>query len=212
LAASAQAAAPPQGQGEWNFQVTLDGRPIGSHRFSVTPAQGASGPGFSGTVRSVADFNVKMLGLTVYRYHHEATATWSGGCLATLDASTDDNGSPHRVVAQRKPGALSVVVGTDPGAAATDMPGCVTDYAYWSPSLREQSRLLDPQWGLLDDVRITPLASKPLTVEGAQVDAKGWRIAGPKQPVDVWYAESDGRWIGLDSKVRGGRVLSYRLP
>ncbi|WP_368671230.1 hypothetical protein [Achromobacter xylosoxidans] len=41
--------------------------------------------------------------------------------------------------------------------------------------------------------------------------ATRWRIAGPRHPIDVWYAAGSGEWVGLDSTVRGGRRLSYRL-
>ena len=48
------------------FEVALDGKPIGTHRFVL------GGTAQTRTVRSEASFTVKLLGLTVYRYRHEA--------------------------------------------------------------------------------------------------------------------------------------------
>ena len=72
--------------GDWNFRVTLDGREIGSHRYTLEPSgQGA-------VLRSQADFDVRFLFVTAYRYDHEAVERWQNGCLSALDSSTDSNG------------------------------------------------------------------------------------------------------------------------
>jgi uncharacterized protein DUF6134 len=41
-----------------------------------------------------------------------------------------------------------------------------------------------------------------------QVRARGWRISGPAQSIDLWYSER-GEWIGLDTRV-DGHTLHYR--
>lgn len=51
-----------------------------------------------------------------------------------------------------------------------------------------------------------------ITVRGQPRAATRWRITGPRNPIDVWYATDTGEWVGLDSTVHGGRKLSYRLP
>jgi hypothetical protein len=67
LLAAASLAQARDGSRVFDFDVQLDGKPVGTHRFEVTRhADGTE------SVRSVARFDVKILGLTVYRYRHEA--------------------------------------------------------------------------------------------------------------------------------------------
>lgn len=202
LSAGLLAAAAPGLVRAQDFEVTLDGQPIGMHRFTVggTPA--------ARTVRSEAAFAVRLLGLTVYRYRHQASETWRGDCLATLDARTDDNGKTSRVQAQAEGDALQL---TGP-AGPLSLPGCVMGFAYWHPALRMQAptQLLNVQTGRYEAVRIQRMESGTLEVHGQPQPAERWRIDGPAHPVDVWYTPA-GAWVGLDSSVGGGRQLRYRL-
>jgi len=83
-------------------------------------------------------------------------------------------------------------------------------FAYWNPALRQQTRLLNPQSGADERVRVRRIGDGTLNVRGEPVVAQHWRIEGPVAPLDVWYS-AQGDWIGLDSTVAGGRTLSYRL-
>ena len=187
--------------GDWNFQVSLDGNPIGEHRFHVTStADGRE-------VVSEADFSVRILGITAYHYHHAARETWRAACLTSMVSSTDDNGKALQVRLERK--SDRAAAGDSPSASPLD--GCVMSFAYWNPAIRTQTHLLNAQTGKLDAVKISPLPAGTVDVRGKPVAATGFRIAGPADPIDVWYGE-DGSWIGLDSVVSGGKKLSYRLP
>ena len=84
-------------------------------------------------------------------------------------------------------------------------------FAYWSPTIRTQTSLLNEQTGKLEPVRIEPIGSNSIEVHGRPRTATGIRITGPANPIEVWYS-GEGEWVGLDSVVCGGRKLSYRLP
>lgn len=203
--------------GEWNFQVTLDGKPIGTHRFTVTADDGGSGGGGDRSLKAVSDaaFTVKLLGLTVYRYRHQAVEQWRGDCLRALDSSTDDDGAPSRVRATTERDALRVATEASPPAVSTvpalqSLPGCAMSFAYWNPAILSRKQLLNAQTGKYESVSIATVEDGMLAVRGSSVAATRWRIDGPTQPVDVWYT-AQGEWVGLDSTVGGGRKLSYRL-
>lgn len=185
IAAASGAVAQPAT--ELDFTVRLDGKPIGSHRFVVT--RDAAG---NAAVSSDAKFEVKVLGWTAYRYEHHARERWSGNCLLQLDASTDDDGKTTTVQRRRGDG----------------IDGCVMTFAYWNAALPDQRRLLDPGTGKLVDVDIAPLQPSPVESRAGTVTAKGWRISGLPNAIDIWW--SDGEWIALDTSI-GGRRLSYRL-
>jgi len=173
-------------QGEWNFSVTLDGKPIGTHRFVV------GGTGAARSVSSHALFVVRMLGIPVYRYRHEAQERWQGDCLRELRSDTDDDGRQNQV-GQRFEG------------------DCLMGFAYWNPRLVQQRRLVDPQTGRTQAVRFEALSDAVIEVRGRAVAAQGWRLMAEKQRITVWYAADGGRWIALDAEAKGGRRLSYRL-
>lgn len=207
-AVAAHAGPASAGSREWDFAVLLDDRPIGTHRFVVAE------DGDARIVASTADFAVRILGVTVYRYRHQADERWQGDCLAALDADTDDDGRQTQVRGRLEGGGSFRVVATPRGARATeaDAAGCMMSYAYWNPALRHRTRLVNPQTGRIDAVTITPLGASTIDVHGMPTAAEGIRIQGPAEAIDVWYATDGGAWIGLDSRVAQGRRLSYRLP
>jgi hypothetical protein len=174
----------------WDFDVRLDGKPIGTHRFVV------SGLAAAREVASMASFDVRLLGITVYRYRHEAQERWQGDCLRSLKSRTNDDGKVAQVDEQR------------------DAADCLMGFAYWHPALHQQTRLLNPQTGKVEDARFDPLPAAPLLVNGREVAATRWRLTATtpasKQDITLWLDRADGRWIGLDAQVKG-RLLTYRL-
>ena len=189
LAGAALPAAATGPTGEWAFRALLDGEPIGQHRFSV------SGEGDERRVVSQADFAVKFLGITAYRYRHQATERWRGNCLTALDSTTDDDGKPEAVRIDQ-----------------TDvLKGCAMSFAYWNPAIQTQTRLLNAQTGQFETVQVRRTGSGSVEVRGKPVEANEFRITGAARPIVVWYTPR-GEWVGLDSIVAGGRKLSYRLP
>ncbi len=187
----------------WNFDIRLDGKPIGSHRFEV------SGPPEARTVTSDATMAVKMLGLTVFRYRHQAQERWKGDCVDAIQSTTDDDGKAEKVDWRRDGGG-----GGSDGGGGGD---CVMSYAYWHPALVKQTRLLNPQTGKMDEVKVERLPDATITVAGGEVMATRWQLVtkppkGDAQRLTLWLDRSDQRWLGLDARVRGDRVLTYRLP
>jgi hypothetical protein len=175
------------GDSRIQFDVLLDGRHVGTHRFDIREA--ADG---ARQVRSAAAFDVKFLGFVAYRYRHQADESWNDGCLRQIDATTDDNGKPSRV-------------------ARSLGEGCVSSYAYWDPqALLRQRALLNPQTGEVDDVRIERMADETLSVRGAKVFAERYRLRSAKLTIDLWYSKQ-GEWLQLVSTAGAKRELRYRL-
>lgn len=171
------------------FEVLLDDQPVGEHRFELTP----DGDGLR--LRSEARMTVRVLGIPLYRYRHTADERWSGGCLRSLEATTDDNGKVTQV-SRPHPGPLPQA---GEGANAKE---CLMTFAYWNPAILRQSRLLNPQTGEVEAVRIERIGDGDQPVR--------WRIHTRTNPVDLLLSAS-GEWIGLDSTLAGGKRLAYRL-
>ena len=202
LAIGSVAQAADAGPRVYAFRAVLDGKPIGEHRFTIVT------DGATRRVTSDAEFVVKFLGFSAYRYRHHAQERWSGDCLSELASTTDDDGKAATVKLVRSGDTDEITTGT----GRTSESGCLMTYAYWNPAMREQKRLLNPQTGKVDAVRIERVADGDVDVGGKPVHAFDWRIAGGEAPIDVWISDQ-GEWVGLDSRVgKGKHKLSYRLP
>lgn len=190
----------------WDFDVLLDESPIGNHRFTVTRE------GQKTQVKSLAEFDVKILGLSVFRYRHEAREQWNGDCLVSLQSKTDDDGTPEQVNAQADAGGglsvKSVVKGT---AREKSLPGCVMSFAYWNPVMLRQTTLLNAQTGKLTNVTIEPLPDGKVQVGSGVVEARRYRLTGGDHPLVLSYSPQ-GEWLALESTVSGGKHLRYQLP
>lgn len=170
-----------------DFEVFLDAKPVGTHRFEIEK----SGDEVR-RVTSNASFQVRIFGIPAYRYRHEATEKWEGGCLKNIESATDDNGEREKV-------------------SRTLQYGCISSYAYWNPEvlLRQQS-LLNPQTGATDAVRIESIGEEGITVRGQSVRASHHRLTSDKFVIDLWYSKQ-GEWLQLESTTTTKRKLRYRL-
>jgi len=169
----------------WNFRVFLDEREIGHHHFTLRT------DGAARELRSEARFQVRVLGLTVYRYAHDAMERWRGECLQALDSTTDDNGDREKVDWRGEPG------------------GCALSFAYWNPKILQGGSLLNAQTGRFEPVTVTSQGEETIEVRGRPTPSQRYRLAGANLAIDVWYAGA--QWVALESAAKGGRRLRYRL-
>jgi len=184
----------------YEFDVHLDQRPIGTHRFTIRKdVDGTS------TVQSRASFDVRLLGIPAYRYRHEASESWQGDCLAAIDATTRDNGKDRRVSGRQREGRFQL---EQPAPAA--LPACLAAYAYWDRDLLlRQRELLNPQTGRLDAVRVESLGTQSVELGGQVVPAERYRLHAAQYRIDLWYSPR-GEWLRLES-TSGSRRIIYRL-
>jgi hypothetical protein len=182
------------------FDVYLDGKKIGFHRFEIDNA--GDGP----SVLSEASFDVKFLFVTAFSYRHNTTERWAEGCLEKIEARTDSNGNRLEVNGLRTQGGFLI----DNGGQQTALPDCVMTFAYWNPVFLDQPRLLNPQTGEYVDVDVEELGTDTVEIAGRQVVARSVRITAPKVDIRLWYSES-AEWLALESVAKGGRIIRYEL-
>jgi len=183
------------------FNVFLDDAKIGFHRFEISGADfGAS------EVQSQANFDVKFLFITAFKYRHLNAETWSNGCLESIEAHTNSNGKRTQVSG----GVSSDGFVLDNGGGVRELPECIMSFAYWNPEFLEQKRLLNPQTGEYLDVSIESLGQVQTRVGNSDVEAAAYRISAHNVEVTVWYS-LDLEWLALESPAKGGRTLRYEL-
>lgn len=185
---------------EWNFKVYLDDSEIGYHSFRLIEGQDQR------QLESQADFRVKFLFVTAYRYQHENVETWQGECLQQIESHTDANGKLLTVSGSQGPEGFKV----ETSDTSRQVPGCVKTFAYWDPRFLSESALLNSQTGEVIPVVIEPLPEPSYRVRGQEVPAQGYRMRGKNLDMEIWYS-MDRQWLGLVSSIKGGRTLRYEL-
>jgi hypothetical protein len=184
----------------WLFRVYLDDREIGYHEFSVTDREGGQ------DVEISAEFDVKILFFNAYSYDHQNLESWTGDCLARIDASTNDNGAKSAVSGQSSANGFVVNVNQDDAVVGAD---CVRSFAYWNPVILESETLLNAQTGELVDVVIRNHGADMVQVGSDQLPAEKYTIEMRDGPIHLWYSPGARQWLALEAATEGGRMLRY---
>ena len=196
VSAAAQAPDPRQ----LDFDVFLDDRPIGYQRFALVPI----GDGLR--IETRAEFAVKVLGFTAFEYLHRNVEQWRGGCLHSIESSTDSNGQLYRVSGRSDDGGFRVAGNSD----ERRLQGCVASFAYWDKSsLLGRQQLLNPQTGEHVAVEIASVGTRPLRLGGREFKVEQYAMRGKDIDIVLSYAAGSGEWLALESRLDGGRVLRY---
>jgi hypothetical protein len=182
------------------FDVFLDGKKIGYHRFEI------DGPRSNAAVRSEASFDVKFLFVTAFSYRHSAEENWAGGCLKQLEARTDSNGKQLNVIGTRTDSGFVI----DTGDQEAELPECVMTFAYWNPGFLDEPRLLNPQTGEYLEVEVEELGNDLVKIDGREIPARSVRLTARKMDITLWYSENS-EWLALESVAKGGRIIRYEL-
>ena len=185
---------------EWNFRVLLDGREIGHHNFTLFDT------GMERRIESEANFDARVLLLFRFQYQHSNAEIWRDDCLVEINSETNTNGKTISLQGYRDEDAF--VVATD--EEKRRLPQCVKSFAYWNAEILNEARLINQQTGRYQEVNIAPQGRETVTIRGVEVAAQRYRLTGEKIDLDIWYSES-GEWLQLESKVKGGRTISYQL-
>jgi len=197
LAPAAEAGAAPD-TGTMRFAVHHDGDRIGTHELTFR----RTGPERL-TVEIAIDLKVGFAFVTLFRYTHRNETRWADGKLVRMDARTNDDGTTHRVRAERTAdGQLRVT--TKDGKTRT-VPGDTLPSTYWMTATVEQNVLLNTQKGKLADIAVAP---RPQTdrvpAPGGPVAAQGYTMSGGLD-AEAWY-DAQGRWVKLAFQARGATV------
>jgi hypothetical protein len=197
---SAPASAVEGAAKRWHFAVSLDGKRIGEHDFTVTAR------GEDVDVDIQAHFKVRAAFIPLYGYDHQDHEVWRRGCLAQMDSQTNDDGKKLAVHGTAKGDGFEV---KGPHGEAT-LPTCVKSFAYWDESFVAESRLLNSQTGEFEPVNLTRHGVENLQVSGQSLAARHYSLRTGHFGIDLWYS-SQGEWLALESHLENGRTLRYEI-
>jgi hypothetical protein len=182
-----------------SFNVLRDGQAFGKH--AVRFEKGADG-----TLIATTDVSLKAgLGpVTLFRYELDATETWLGGKLVSVNGKVNEDGKKRSVVAKRDGDALSVKGSDFNGVAPTG----ILPASHWNYDQTKSSKLLSTEDGEIINVKVESLGREKIKAGGKTVNANRYRMDSAID-VDLWYDDT-GRWVKLTFEARG-QTIDYVL-
>ena len=84
----------------YDFKVWLGDRAIGEHTYRIFESADQT------LVESRADYDVKFLFASLFKYRHEANEVWRNTCLVNLSSKTRMNGKRSSLEGQLTPGGF----------------------------------------------------------------------------------------------------------
>ncbi|NNE37686.1 MAG: hypothetical protein HKN08_05220 [Gammaproteobacteria bacterium] len=187
---------------QWIFNVLLNDKTIGEHRFMVSPVEDDLLK-----VESNANMRVKILFFEAFKYTHQATEIWRDGCLESIEATTDNNNDMLTVNGMSQE-QYFIVEATENKEM---IEGCVKSFAYWDLStILNAEKLLNSQTGEYIEIELIVNDWETVLAAGVEWKAKKYSLVGKDMHIDLWYGPN-GEWIKLRSKLKNGRELVYDL-
>lgn len=189
-----------------DFDVFLDGEPMGSHRYTLQTL------GERIKVTSEARYRVKVLFVTAWQYMHRSEETWVRGCLQSISSTTNENGRDFQVHGRTSAAGLELETRDGPMVHS----GCVRTFAYWDPALLDTPRLMNAQTGKISAVTVTTTESRsgqePVGAKRGHTSEGTTRavaVRGDDIHLDLSY-DPTGEWLSLTSLTKEGRSIEYR--
>src|SRR5205823_5062340 len=156
MAARAEPAASTQPDTTLNFAVMRNGTPIGNSTVRLRRE------GEETVAEIVTHIQVKIAYVTVYRFDQSQTERWADGNLVAFTSITDDNGTPHKVVAKRQGNTLLV----DADGKLSEVDPTLTPVSLWNPTLVRKKLALNPQDGTITPVSVVDHGEEKLVLDG----------------------------------------------
>lgn len=183
-----------------DFTITRNGDVIGAHHVRFMRN------GDDVTVRTDINIRVTFAFITLYDYQHEATEVWRGGVLHSIEAKTNNDGTPEFVSLRREGGRL---VGNST-RGKLGLPDDIGATSYWNSAYLDVGTWLDTQDGEVLQMRHQQKGEEEVTVRGQTVTArKSHSLADNGSEVSLWYAAD--QLVKMQFRAFDGSILDYDL-
>lgn len=182
------------------FRALLHGSQVGQHSV-VFRADGSRL-----RVTTHIDITVKVLFFTAFSFRHDAEEVWEAGRLASVESTTEDNGTALKVSGYAAADGFRIIGADGPFLASAKL---LTSDTLWDSQLVRQSRLIDVQHGGEVGLVAKLLGEEPVETPQGQMRAKRYQIITPHYAGSLFY-DAGGRWVkGLIEQQ--GEILEYAL-
>jgi Family of unknown function (DUF6134) len=148
---------------------------------------------------------VKMLGMTVYRFDQDSTETWSGDELEELSSQTSDNGVKHSVQVHRDGATLDLRADlASSSVAQTSLSG-----SQWYEPHFESATLIHNVDGRLLHVTARKLGTETIRVGAVQIETRHYRFSGDVSD-DFWF-DTEGLLVQRRLVAHDHSVVQFTL-
>jgi hypothetical protein len=186
--------------GRFIYTITRDNDPIGTQKLEFT-AEGADGL----LVVTDVDIDVRILGLSVYRFTQHIEERWQGGKLYALTSRTDDDGDERLVELGREGDRLKGHF----NSKARDVDGNLIPSTLWHPNAINQTAVLDTVRARVHQVTVTDKGRVAVVLPTGQLDARRYAFNGELNR-DVWYGP-DATILVAEMKAKDDSIIRQQL-
>lgn len=190
--------APPEGR--FIYTITRDGDPIGTQKLDFMH-DGNNRL----TVITDVEIDVRMLGLSFYKFTQHIEEKWQDGVLQGLLSQTNDDGEERNVDLKRDGDRLKGVY----NAKKRDVPGDLIPSTLWHPDAIRQKTVLDTVRARQHQVMVDDKGEGMLMLPAGQVTARHFSFTGELNR-DVWYGP-DGIILQAEMKAKDGSIIRQQL-
>jgi hypothetical protein len=190
----------PGRRGAYVFEVTRDGKPIGTQ--TVTLKQ----DGDKLTVTTESTIAVKMLGITVYRMHQVLTDIYQGNRLIAVAAETKDPDGLRAGKLTREGDRWTGKIGKQSRDFECD---CRSSSTMWHVAGLKGTAMIEASPLQLRSVAIEDKGAVSLDLPEGRVQARHFAVKGDIER-EVWY-DSAGNLVSARQRGSDGSLIQQNL-
>lgn len=189
---------PPRGR--FIYTITRDGDPIGTQKLDFI-----SDAADQLTVITDVEIDVRMLGLSFYKFTQHTEERWQEGALQSLQSMTVDDGEERKVDLVRKGDRLTGKYNDK----KRDVSAGLIPSTLWHPDAVKQSVVLDTVRARQHQVTVADKGQVAVTLPSGVVEARHYAFTGELNR-DVWY-DSGGIIVQAEMKAKDGSIIRQQL-
>ena len=181
-----------------SFAIVRNGEQIGTNTIRLRH------DGADTSVEISTSIAVKIAFLTLYRFDQTESERWAGDRFVSMNSTTDDDGTMHRVSADANGGDLSVTA----DGKTRRIPGNLMPSSLWNPMIARQPAALSTVDGSLMRIAVADRGAEDLSIRGRRISAHHYSLNSIYSQ-DVWY---DDRGDLVRAQLRGadGSTILYQ--
>ena len=189
------------------FDITRNNKTIGKHIFVFKKN------GDQLSVESEINFEIKKLGVVLYKYHVKGTEYFKDGKLIKFESKTNQNGKEKYVNIKAEGEELIIDGSSFKGKVSSEyLLG-----TWWNHSIIKAAAQISAVSGRIIKQKVTFLGKEKISINGKEFDALHFNFSstdkklkkGKKLNTDVWYDEKTLNWVKATFNKKG--QWEYRL-
>jgi len=189
------------------FDIYRNNKHIGKHIFSFTKKDGKL------EVESEISFEIKKLGVVLYKYHVKGTEVYENGKLLKFNSKTEQNGKEKYVNLYAEEENLIIDGSSFKGKVSSDY----ILGTWWNHSIVKSPAQISAVSGRIIKQEVTFLGKEDIEINGRTYKTLHFNFSSTdkslkkdkKLNTDVWYEEEALNWVKASFKKKGN--WEYRL-